>query len=52
VVNTSREAGRIASSANPDKRTPVDLDAMKERWQWLWKHDVFEAFEAEKDEYF
>jgi salicylate hydroxylase len=52
VVNTSREAGRIASSANPDKRTPVDLDAMKKRWQWLWKHDVFEAFEAEKAKYF
>jgi salicylate hydroxylase len=51
VVNTSREAGRIASSANPEKRTPVDLDAMKKRWQWLWKHDVFEAFEAEKDRY-
>jgi len=52
VVTTSRDAGRVASSANPEKRTPVDLDAMRQRWQWLWKHDTIAAFEAEKEKYF
>ena len=52
VVNTSRDAGRVASSANPDKRTPVDLDAMRQRWEWLWKYDPIAAFEEEKDNYF
>jgi salicylate hydroxylase len=51
VVNTSREAGRIASSSNPDERKEIDLDAMRKRWQWLWKHDPVQAFEAEKDKY-
>jgi salicylate hydroxylase len=51
VVDTSRAAGRIASSSNPDKRGKVDLEAMKQRWQWMWKHDPIGAFEAERDIY-
>jgi salicylate hydroxylase len=33
VVNTSREAGRLASSSNPDKTGTMEADAMKKRWQ-------------------
>jgi len=51
VVTTSRDAGRVASSAHPDKRTPIDLEAMKQRWQWLWKYDPIAAFGAEKENY-
>jgi salicylate hydroxylase len=31
VVTTSRDAGRFASSSNPDKRTTVDLEGMRQR---------------------
>jgi salicylate hydroxylase len=48
VVNTSRDAGRLASNSNPEERGEADVEAMKKRWQWMWKHDPVEAFEAEK----
>jgi len=52
VVKTSREAGRLYSTQNPDERSPVDLDALRKRWQWLWKYDPVAAFEEEKYKYF
>src|SRR5579859_935592 len=51
VVNTSRDAGRLASSSTPEERGEVDLHAMKQRWQWMWKHDPVQAFETEKSKF-
>jgi salicylate hydroxylase len=48
VVNTSRDAGWLASTSNPEERGEVDLEGMKKRWQWMWVHDPVQAFKAEK----